>query len=106
LLGSTDGFNEGTCAVLPRGEAFSEEMLAAAESIDCVEDPSMAEWRGEGGLLQHATQDRFTVVWQYEQGDLVFWDDRTSVHAATGFDHENCTREMWRTTIVKDYEPA
>jgi hypothetical protein len=28
----------------------------------------MSEWRGEAGLLQHATQDRFTVVWQYEQG--------------------------------------
>ncbi len=100
------GFNEGTFAVLPRGVAFSDEMLAAAESLDATEHPSMEEWRGGCGLLQHATQDRFTVVWQYQQGDCVVWDDRTTLHTATGFDHENCTREMWRTTIIEDHSRA
>lgn len=97
------GLNEGTCAVLPKGEAFPEEKLAKAESEEAVEDPSMAEWRGPEGLLQFVTQDKFTVVWRWKPGDLVFWDDRTSVHTATGFDHEHCTREMWRTTIIKDH---
>ena len=37
-----------------------------------------------------------------EPGDMVIWDNRCTVHAATGFDHERHAREMWRTTLVSD----
>lgn len=54
------------------------------------------------GLLVHATAPEFTVVHQWQVGDLVIWDNRSTMHCATGYDSENDTREMWRTTLVKD----
>ena len=55
-------------------------------------------------LLPFATQERFVVKWQWEAGDCVVWDNRCTMHCATGFDWQAHTREMWRTTIVSDFQ--
>jgi taurine dioxygenase len=59
---------------------------------------------GAGGklleeLMAHMTQPQFVYVHEWTQGDLVVWDNRCLVHAATWFDADNLEREMWRTTV-------
>ncbi|CAK0795602.1 unnamed protein product [Prorocentrum cordatum] len=91
------GVNSSTCAVVPRGEV-PQERLDELE-LSPAEDESVHRiLRRE--LLPFATSERFTVVWQWEAGDLVVWDNRCTMHAATGFDHHRHEREMWRTTII------
>ena len=51
-------------------------------------------------LLPHATGPEFTVRWAWQPGDIVVWDNRCTLHAGTGFDHERYSREMWRLTLV------
>lgn len=52
-------------------------------------------------LLKHATQDRFVYAHKWCKGDLVMWDNRDTLHAATDFDGARELRVMWRT-IVSD----
>jgi len=59
---------------------------------------------GEGArlletLMAHTTQPRFVYVHEWSAGELVVWDNRCLVHAATWFDAENVQRLMWRTTV-------
>jgi taurine dioxygenase len=59
---------------------------------------------GEGGkllreLMSHMTQPRFVYVHEWSEGDLIIWDNRCLVHAATWFDVETHARVMWRTTV-------
>ncbi|KAJ8602961.1 hypothetical protein CTAYLR_001562 [Chrysophaeum taylorii] len=94
------GVNSGTFAVVPKGTPIDATRLDAFE-LDGFEDPSVdAELRS---LLPHLTADRFALVWRWQPGDLVLWDNRCTMHAATGFDMARYTREMWRLTIVADH---
>jgi taurine dioxygenase len=59
---------------------------------------------GEGGrlldeLMAHLTRPEFIYVHEWSLGDLVVWDNRCLVHAATWFDADNEKRLMWRTTV-------
>jgi taurine dioxygenase len=59
---------------------------------------------GAGGalleqLMTHITQKQFVYVHEWTRGDLVVWDNRCLVHAATWFDAERERRVMWRTTV-------
>ncbi|CAK0874024.1 unnamed protein product [Prorocentrum cordatum] len=92
------GMNSSTCAVLPKGTHLSAKQLDQYE-VDVLEDASVEEWRK---LLPSVTADRFTVTWQWEVGDFVVWDNRCTMHCATGYDTEQHTREMWRTTLAAD----
>jgi len=49
-------------------------------------------------LVSHSTQERFVVVHEWERGDLVVYDNRSTMHCATWFDREY-RREMWRTFV-------
>ena len=60
--------------------------------------------QGEGGrlleaLVAHITQPQFVYVHEWTAGDLIVWDNRCLIHAATWFDAENVQRLMWRTTV-------
>ncbi|MDR3535294.1 MAG: TauD/TfdA family dioxygenase [Acetobacteraceae bacterium] len=50
-------------------------------------------------LMAHITQPAFVYVHEWTRGDLVVWDNRCLVHAATWFDAEHERRVMWRTTV-------
>ncbi len=50
-------------------------------------------------LMTHITQPQFVYVHEWTQGDLVVWDNRCLVHAATWFDAAKERRVMWRTTV-------
>ncbi|MFC7542956.1 TauD/TfdA family dioxygenase [Siccirubricoccus deserti] len=44
-------------------------------------------------------QGRIVYVHEWTRGDLVVWDNRCTVHAATWFDAARERRLMWRTTV-------
>ncbi len=51
-------------------------------------------------LQEFSTQERFTYCHQWAPGDLLLWDNRSSLHKATKYDEENDIRLMHRTTIA------
>lgn len=53
-------------------------------------------------LVEFATQPEFTYAHKWSAGDLVFWDNRCTMHKATSFDEEKYRRVMYRTTIKGD----
>jgi len=57
-------------------------------------------------LMSHLTQREFVYVHEWTPGDLVVWDNRCLVHAATWFDADHERRLMWRTTVSGNPGPA
>ena len=51
-------------------------------------------------LIAHVTQPRFVYRHQWQNGDLVMWDNRAVLHTASLFDHERYQRLMYRTTVA------
>jgi alpha-ketoglutarate-dependent 2,4-dichlorophenoxyacetate dioxygenase len=56
-------------------------------------------------LMEHATQPRYVYSHEWRVGDLVIWDNRTTMHRGTSFDDSRHRREMRRTTTL-DIERA
>jgi alpha-ketoglutarate-dependent taurine dioxygenase len=52
-------------------------------------------------LSDFATQPKFVYSHKWQVGDLVFWDNRSTMHRATEFD-DRYRRLMRRTTILGD----
>ncbi len=50
-------------------------------------------------LMSHLTRPEFIYVHEWSPGELIVWDNRCLVHAATWFDAANEHRLMWRTTV-------
>merc|ERR1712232_445339 len=93
------GMNASTCQILPKGTPVSQERMDAYE-LDALEDESVQrEWRS---LLPRVTSSSYSVVWKWQPGDLVIWDNRCTIHCATGFEDQKYVREMWRTTLAAD----
>lgn len=90
------GLNSSTCAVVPAGEPVAEAALDKWD-LEGVEDDSVLILRD---LLPHITGPDFTVKWSWRPGDIVAWDNRCTMHAATGFEYDRYAREMWRLTLL------
>jgi alpha-ketoglutarate-dependent 2,4-dichlorophenoxyacetate dioxygenase len=52
-------------------------------------------------LTEHATQPQFVYRHRWRTGDLVVWDNRTTLHRARRFDRSEI-RDMRRTTLAGD----
>jgi taurine dioxygenase len=52
-------------------------------------------------LMDHCTQDRFVYGHKWAAGDLVMWDNRSTMHRATPYDQKH-SRLMHRTTVLGD----
>ena len=91
------GLNSSTCAVVPAGEPVADTALDKWD-LEGVEDESVLILRD---LLPYITGPDFTVKWCWQPGDIVAWDNRCTMHAATGFEYERYTREMWRLTLLE-----
>jgi alpha-ketoglutarate-dependent taurine dioxygenase len=90
------GLNSSTCAILPKGQDISREQLDICD-LEGTEDPSVMILRD---LLPYMTGPEFTVRWRWQPGDVVVWDNRCTIHSATGYDYERYSREMWRLTLL------
>ena len=53
-------------------------------------------------LLEHVTQPEFCYRHEWQEGDLVIWDNRCVLHRATPFDTTRHKRFMQRTTVAGD----
>jgi len=54
-------------------------------------------------LIDHCTQPKYTITVKWHQpGDLVFWDNRQTMHRATPFHDQMEVRDMRRTTVFDD----
>ena len=51
-------------------------------------------------LTEHATQREFVYSHKWQIGDLVVWDNRTTMHRARRFDDEKYPRDLRRTTLT------
>ncbi len=56
-------------------------------------------------LMEHATQPEFVYRHTWRDGDLVIWDNRTTMHRARPFDDAKYRRELRRVTTL-DIEPS
>lgn len=82
--------------------------------MDWLEGPFVGMQPGPNGdgaallfeLMAHLTQPQFVYVHEWTRGDLVVWDNRCLVHAATWFDADKEERVMWRTTVSGNPGPA
>ncbi len=90
------GLNSSTCAVLPKGQDFAGDDLDTCD-LEGVEHDSVRVWRD---MLPYVTGPEFTVKWCWQPGDIVAWDNRCTIHAATGFEYDRYPREMWRLTLL------
>jgi alpha-ketoglutarate-dependent 2,4-dichlorophenoxyacetate dioxygenase len=52
-------------------------------------------------LTEFATKDRFVYSHTWRIGDLVVWDNRTTMHRARRFDRSEI-RDVRRTTLAGD----
>lgn len=50
-------------------------------------------------LLRHATDERFVYRHRWRRGDLVIYDNRCTLHRATGYDEDAYERTLLRTSI-------
>lgn len=51
-------------------------------------------------LNAHAISDAFTYRHKWQQGDLIIWDNRCTMHCATPYDDNRYRRVMHRTTVA------
>lgn len=81
--------------------------LCEAGQMDWIDGPFVGMEPGPDGagakllyeLMSHYTRDDFVYAHEWDEGDLVIYDNRTLIHAATWFDAEKHQRLMWRTTV-------
>ena len=50
-------------------------------------------------LTEHATQREFVYTHRWRVGDLVMWDNRTTMHRARAYDDRVYPRDLRRTTV-------
>ena len=75
--------------------------------MDWLEGPLVGMQPGPHGdgaallceLMTHLTRPEFVYVHEWTRGDVLVWDNRCLVHAATWFDAARQARVMWRTTV-------
>ena len=80
--------------------------LCEGGQMDWFDGPFVGMEKGPHGdgaklvdeLMSHMTQRRFVYAHHWEQGDMLIWDNRCLVHAATWYEASD-QRMMWRTTV-------
>jgi alpha-ketoglutarate-dependent 2,4-dichlorophenoxyacetate dioxygenase len=78
----------GRKALYIGGHCFAIEGMGAEEGLELVEE-----------LYVHATQEKYIYRHRWRQWDLVIWDNRCTMHAATPLRSDKYRRDMRRTTI-------
>ena len=89
------GLNSSTCAIVPEGQEIEAEDLNLWDLMG-VEDDSVMIWRA---MLPFVTGPEFTVKWEWRPGDIVVWDNRSTIHYASN-DYPDMRRVMMRVSTV------
>ncbi|MCW6533496.1 TauD/TfdA dioxygenase family protein [Sphingomonas lycopersici] len=92
--------------VLDQPATGRKALYIASHAIDIVGLP-----RDEGQalireLIDFATQPQYIFSVKWQPGDLVIWDNLTSMHRGGDFDVRNERRDMRRTTVREGPPPA
>jgi alpha-ketoglutarate-dependent 2,4-dichlorophenoxyacetate dioxygenase len=69
----------------------------------CTHIIGMSEAEGRAlldELIAFASQPRFVYIHTWRLGDLVIWDNRSTMHRATPFEATGHVRDMRRATII------
>jgi alpha-ketoglutarate-dependent 2,4-dichlorophenoxyacetate dioxygenase len=75
--------------------------LYLASHIGAIDDWPVAEAMiFVSDLVEHATQRQYVFRHQWQQDDLVMWDNRCTMHRATAFDDVNQPRDVRRVTLT------
>lgn len=74
---------------------LAPQVIAEIEGMAEAEKEALLE-----RLTAHVTSPGFVYRHKWKQGDLVFFDNRGTLHTATVFDYERHLRLMYRTTIL------
>ncbi|HEX6707590.1 MAG TPA: TauD/TfdA family dioxygenase [Albitalea sp.] len=53
-------------------------------------------------LMAHATQSRFVFSYRWQAGDVLMWDNRSTIHRATAYDTSAERRVIHRTVVIGD----
>ncbi len=82
--------------------------LYIASHISRIIDWPLPEGRLlKNDLMAHATQPQFVYSHEWQDGDLVVWDNLATMHRATPFEDTKYVRELVRvTTLDIDYTPT
>ena len=70
-----------------------------AVSVDGLDDAAGSELLDE--LYRFATQDKYIYSHKWRRGDLVIWDNRCTMHAATPYERDRYKRDCRRVTIYE-----
>ena len=79
------------------GIYVSESLTSYFEGMDLDESRCLLK-----EICQFATQPRFVYGHDWRPGDLIFWDNRSTMHRALPFDEQHHERLMHRTTVKGD----
>jgi len=80
-----------------------ETLFIAAHAAEIVGMPKDNGLRLITELIEHCTQPKYVLSVKWKQpGDLVFWDNRQTMHRATEFHDQMERRDMRRTTVFDD----
>jgi alpha-ketoglutarate-dependent 2,4-dichlorophenoxyacetate dioxygenase len=80
--------------------ARAKTLYLAAHAARIVDWPQARGHDLLRDLIGFATQPRFTCAVHWRQpGDLVIWDNRSTMHRATAFEDTRYPRDMRRTTV-------
>src|SRR5215472_13268637 len=86
-----------------RNPVNGRESLCLGAHASHVEGLSVAEGRAFlKELLEHVTQPQFCYRHEWQEGDLIIWDNRCVLHRATPYDTTRYKRLMQRTTVSGD----
>ena len=73
---------------------IGDDVISHVEGMDRTEGKALMD-----ELLRHATEDRFCYRHRWRRGDLVVYDNRCTLHRATGYDENAYERTLLRTSI-------
>src|SRR5215471_7632404 len=86
-----------------RNPVNGRESLFLGAHASHVEGLPVAEGRAFlKELLEHVTQPQFCYRHEWQEGDLIIWDNRCVLHRATPYDTTRYKRLMQRTTVSGD----
>lgn len=86
--------------VLTRADGTRNFYLSSGSTREILgEDPESGRQRIRD-LIAHATQERFVYRHRWQVGDILVWNNRFTMHRATGYDDKRYERLVYRLWIA------